>query len=127
MDVEFGERVLRCGGSIGYEPRSVVYHDVDWTRLTEDYFRLRHEMQGRSRLIYKECSLISIMTNLLRAKLTLGFYSLIGNERKKYRAKGRVFHYGAMLNSRARSAVEKPNALSADSSAAVSLGKRDLL
>ncbi len=56
MDVEFGERVLRCGGRIGYEPRSVVYHDVDWDRLTENYFRQRHEMQGRSRLIYKECS-----------------------------------------------------------------------
>ena len=60
MDVEFGERVLRYGGRIGYEPQSIVYHDVDWTRLTEDYFRLRHEMQGRSRLIYKECSLASI-------------------------------------------------------------------
>jgi cellulose synthase/poly-beta-1,6-N-acetylglucosamine synthase-like glycosyltransferase len=127
MDVEFGERVQRCGGRIGYEPRSVVYHDIDWSRLTEEYFRKRHEMQGRSRLIYKDCSVVSVLANLLRARLALGFYSMVGNERKKYRAKGRVFHYGAMLDSRVRSASEKPNALSADSSAAVSLDKGDLL
>jgi GT2 family glycosyltransferase len=53
MDVEFGERVLRAGRRIGYEPRSVVYHDVDWSRLAEAYFKRRHELQGRSRAIYK--------------------------------------------------------------------------
>ena len=57
----------------------------------------------------------------------VGFYTMVGNERKKYRAKGRVFHYGAMLDFRVRSASEKPNALSADSSAAVSFDKGDLL
>ena len=39
MDVEFGERVLRAGRRIGYEPRSIVYHDIDWSRLTEEYFK----------------------------------------------------------------------------------------
>lgn len=97
MDVEFGERVLRHGGRIGYEPRSIVYHDVDWNRLTEEYFRLRHELQGRSRLIYKQSSTAAIGVNLVRAALGFGAYSVLGNERKKYRAKGRLFHYRAMF------------------------------
>jgi glycosyltransferase involved in cell wall biosynthesis len=97
MDVEFGERVLRVGGRIGHEPRSIVYHDVDWSRLTEDYFRRRHEMQGRSRLIYKDSSMLSIVSNLIRAIAGFGWYSAFANERKKYRAKGRYFHYRAML------------------------------
>jgi glycosyltransferase involved in cell wall biosynthesis len=102
MDVEFGERVLRKGGHIGYEPKSVVYHHVDWSRLTEDYFRLRHEMQGRSRLIYKRSSVLSILSNLLRSMATFCWYAVTRNERKKYRAKGRYFHYRAMLKAKLR-------------------------
>ena len=110
MDVEFGERVLRAGGRIGYEPRSIVYHDVDWSRLTEDYFRRRHEMQGRSRLIYKESTLVSVLPNLLAAVFGWGLYSILRNERKRYRAKGRVYHYRAMLEELVRSR-RKPSAL----------------
>jgi len=102
MDVEFGERVLRVGGRIGYEPKSVVYHVVDWSRLTESYFRLRHEMQGRSRLIYKESTIITIVANLIRAIATFSWYFLLNNERKTYRAKGRYFHYRAMLQAKMR-------------------------
>jgi hypothetical protein len=65
--------------------------------LTEEFFRQRHEQQGRSRLIYKKQSLLSIVPNFLRSIGTFGWYSLVGNERKKYRAKGRYFHYRAML------------------------------
>ncbi|MBI1993588.1 MAG: hypothetical protein HYS67_04085 [Deltaproteobacteria bacterium] len=37
------------------------------------------------------------MPNLLRSIWTFGWFSLIGNERRKYRAKGRYYHYRAML------------------------------
>ena len=97
MDVEFGERVLSKGGRIGYEPSSIVYHEVDWNRLNEAYFRLRHERQGRSRLVYKTSSLLTIMGDLIRSTCVLGLYSLLNDERKKYRAKGRYFHYRAMF------------------------------
>jgi cellulose synthase/poly-beta-1,6-N-acetylglucosamine synthase-like glycosyltransferase len=96
-DVEFAQRLIRSGGKIGYEPRAGVYHEIDWSRLTEQFFRLRHEQQGRSRLIFKNQSLLSVISNLTRSISTLGWYSLVGNERKKYRAKGRYFHYRAML------------------------------
>ena len=107
MDVEFGERVLKVGGHIGYEPRSMVYHNVDWSRLTEHYFRLRHEMQGRSRLIYKQSTLLTILPNFLRAVWAFGWYSLLNNERKKYRAKGRYFHYRAMIQAKMNAARSK--------------------
>jgi GT2 family glycosyltransferase len=96
-DVEFAQRVIRSGGHIGYEHRAAVYHEVDWNRLTEEFFRLRHEQQGRSRLIYKKQSVATIVPNLLRAIWTLGWYSLFGDVRERYRAKGRFFHYRAML------------------------------
>jgi glucosyl-dolichyl phosphate glucuronosyltransferase len=102
MDVEFGERVLSKGRRIGYEPSSIVYHEVDWNRLTEDYFRLRHERQGRSRLLYKSSSLPTITGDLIRATCILGLYSLLNDERKKYRAKGRYFHYRAMFGEKIR-------------------------
>lgn len=97
-DVEFAQRLRGSGGRIGYEPKAVVYHEVDWSRLTAKYFRLRHEQQGRSRFIYKKASFFSIIHNLMRSVITFGWYLLIRNERKKYRAKGRYYHYAAMLS-----------------------------
>lgn len=101
-DVEFAQRLVRSGGKIGYEHRAGVYHRVDWDRLTEEFFRRRHEEQGRSRLIYKNQSLASIIANFMRSIWTFGWYSLFGDERKKYRAKGRYFHYRAMLEAKTK-------------------------
>ena len=96
-DVEFAKRVLNAGYHIGYEPRATVYNEMDRSRLTEEFFRMRHELQGRSRLAYKKQSVLRIVPNYLRSIITFGWHSLLGNERKKYRAKGRYFHYRAML------------------------------
>jgi cellulose synthase/poly-beta-1,6-N-acetylglucosamine synthase-like glycosyltransferase len=95
-DVEFAQRVIKNGMRIGYEPAAGVIHEVDRSRLSEEFFRRRHEQQGRSRLIYKKQSMASIVPNLLRSIGTLAWYRMIGNERKIYRAKGRYFHYRAM-------------------------------
>ena len=96
-DVEFAKRYLAVGGRIGYEANAAVYHLVDWSRLTEEFFRMRHEQQGRSRLLYKRQSTAAILLNLVRALFQMGWYGMCGNVRKKYRAKGRYFHYRAML------------------------------
>jgi len=101
-DVEFAQRVVKAGKRIGYEPRAIVYNEIDWSRLTEEFFRFRHEQQGRSRLIYKRSSLLSIIANLMRSIWGFGWYSLAGNERRKYRAKGRYYHYMAMLREKAK-------------------------
>lgn len=96
-DVEFATRVLQAGKRIGYEPKAAVYNELDPSRLTEEFFRVRHEQQGRSRLAYKRSSILTIVPNLLRSIWTYGWFSLIKNERRKYRAKGRIYHYRAML------------------------------
>jgi GT2 family glycosyltransferase len=103
-DVEFARRVLHHGGRLGYEHRAAVYHEVDWSRLTEAFFRTRHEQQGRSRLIYKKQSLASIVPNLVRSLCALGWHSVFGDVREQYRAKGRFFHYRAMLVEKIKSA-----------------------
>jgi GT2 family glycosyltransferase len=105
-DVEFAGRLVRAGGIIGYEPEAAVYHEVDWNRLTEEFFRARHRQQGASRYLYKHQSLLLITGNLVRAVVAYGWYSLCGVMRKRYRAKGRLFHYGAMLEQ----AVKGPKA-----------------
>jgi len=104
-DVEFAKRVLNAGYNIGYEPRATVYNEMDRSRLTEEFFRMRHELQGRSRLAYKKQSVLRIVPNYLRSIFTFGWYSLLGDERKKYRAKGRYFHYRAMLVEKTKKAA----------------------
>lgn len=96
-DVEFSLRLLKSGKRIGYEPKAAVYHAADWNRLNEEFFRRWHEQQGRSRLIYKNSSLLSIVPNLARSLVSYGWYSLFPKERKRYRARGRYYHYRAML------------------------------
>ncbi len=107
-DVEFAGRLVRAGGAIGYEPEAAVYHEVDWNRLTEEFFRTRHRQQGASRYLYKRPPLASIAANLLRALGAYGWYSLCRVVRKKYRAKGRIFHYGAMLEQALKRAKAAP-------------------
>jgi hypothetical protein len=102
-DVEFAKRILKFGKRIGWEPKAAVCNELDPTRLTEKAFRLRHEAQGRSRLAYKRASLFSVVPNLLRSICGFAWYSLVGNERKKYRAKGRYFHYRTMLQAKMKS------------------------
>ena len=102
MDSEFGERVQKFGGRIGYEPKSVVYHQVDWSRLTDKYFRWRNEAEGWSNYLYKDIKLDTIIVNLLRSIAGFCFYSLMGSTRKKYRMKGRYFRYHVMLKAKLR-------------------------
>ena len=96
-DVEFASRVVKAGKRIGWEGRAGVYNELDPSRLCEEEFRRRHTLQGISRLAYKRSSYFSIVPNLMRSLWTFGWYSLTGNVRSKYRAKGRYFHYRAML------------------------------
>jgi GT2 family glycosyltransferase len=96
-DTELAERIIDAGGRIGCAPEAAVYHDVDWNRLTKDYFRFRHEQQGRSRLIYKKPSTVRIAVDLARSMVAFVWHAVLNHERKKYRAIGRCYHYRAML------------------------------
>jgi cellulose synthase/poly-beta-1,6-N-acetylglucosamine synthase-like glycosyltransferase len=96
-DTELAERIARAGARIGCAPNAVVYHEVDWNRLTEDYFRYRHEQQVRSRFIYKNNSFPRILADLGWSLIRVAWHTIRKDERKKYRAKGRSYHYRAML------------------------------
>jgi GT2 family glycosyltransferase len=111
-DVELAQRILRAGIKIAYMSEAVVYHQVDRSRLTEAYFKATHSRQGRSRLIMSNPGMTRILFDLCRAALQYGYYSLIGKERLKYRGKGRVYHYLAMLEGKCRG----PGALGGGSS-----------
>lgn len=97
-DDELADRILAAGGWIGYVRGAEVVHEIDRSRLTEEYFRRRHQLQGRSRFVYKQNGLLSsILPNMVKATIQYACYSLLGNIYRQYRAKGRWFHYREML------------------------------
>jgi GT2 family glycosyltransferase len=96
-DSQFGKKLLKSGLRIGYAPQARVYHEIDSSRLTHDYFRRQHEAQGVSRQTYKKNSVLRIVPDLCWAIANWGWYSLLKNERGVYRSEARVYHYRAML------------------------------
>jgi len=106
-DVEFARRIREAGIKIGYVRQAIVYHHVDRSRLTEAYFRAIHKRQGASRLLFKRQSAGRIIMDLGRASAQYGFYSIFGGERKRYRSKGRIYHYLGMLESKRKNHREK--------------------
>lgn len=101
-DVELAQRIVKAGIKIAYMRETVVYHRVDRSRLTDDYFKSTHKRQGRSRLLMTNPGTTRIVFNLCRATLQYGYYCLMRKERDKYRGKGRLYHYLAMLESKCR-------------------------
>ena len=99
-DVELAQRIFQSGKKIGYIPDAIVFHELDRMRLTEAYFKALHQRQGISRLIYKDQSTSRIIFDLCRVSAQYGFYSMFGGERNRYRSKGRLYHYRAMLQAK---------------------------
>ena len=76
-----------------------VVHEIDRARLTEAYFKEYHRRQGRSRYAYKHNGIFSsILPNMAKAAGHYVLYTVTGNTRRRYRAKGRYFHYRVMLD-----------------------------
>jgi GT2 family glycosyltransferase len=99
-DVDFARRLNGAGIAIGYVPEAIVYHRVDVNRLTESYFRQSHRRQGASRFLIRQQSSTAIFLDLVRTVIQFGYYSLIRSERKRYRSKGRIYHYLGMLEAK---------------------------
>jgi GT2 family glycosyltransferase len=99
-DVELAHRLNRAGIAIGYVPDAIAYHRVDRTRLTENYFKSIHKKQGRSRLVFKDLTVPHIVFDLCRTTVQYGIDSLIAEERRRYRSKGRIYHYLGMLEAK---------------------------
>jgi GT2 family glycosyltransferase len=99
-DVEFAHRLARSGIGIGYAAKAVVYHQVDRSRLTEEYFKQSHLRQGRSRFLIRNRSSPEITFNLVRSFGQYVYYTLLGKERNRYRSKGRIYHYLGMMDAK---------------------------
>lgn len=99
-DVELGRRMVRAGIKIGYMKEAIVYHRVHRPRLTEAYFKSVHKRQGRSRLLMSNPATSRILFDLCRVSAQYWLYSMTGKERKKYRSKGRIYHYLGMLENK---------------------------
>jgi len=97
-DTELARRIRASGGRIGYIPDAIVYHAVDPTRLSADYFRILHASRGRSRRYYKPTGLAAhILPNLGVAALRFALAAATGHPHARTRALGRWYHYRAML------------------------------
>ena len=96
-------RFTRVGIGIGYMQEAIAYHRVDRSRLTEEYFKSlhkQHKQQGKSRLLIKDRSVPHILFEICRMTSLYGINSLLGKERRRYRSKGRIYHYVGMLEAK---------------------------
>jgi glucosyl-dolichyl phosphate glucuronosyltransferase len=96
-DVDLARRLISSGARIGYARDCLVYHHVDRDRLTDEYFEQNHRRQGASRLLIKNRSYLPIVYDLGRATFKYFIYRMFGSERKRYRNKGRIYHYLGMI------------------------------
>jgi GT2 family glycosyltransferase len=108
-DVELARRIVRAGLKIGYIHEAIVYHRVDPSRLTDEYFKSLHRRQGFSRLVLENRGIVRIALSLVRSSLQFCVYSFFGGERKRYRSKGRIYHYLAMLEAKAKTRQDAEN------------------
>ena len=99
-DVELAQRFARAGIGIGYMSEATAYHRVDRARLTEEYFKFIHKKQGKSRLVFKDRSVLHILFELCRTSIQYGIDSVVAKERRRYRSKGRIYHYLGMLEAK---------------------------
>ncbi len=96
-DVDLARRLIRAGVRIGYARDCLVYHQVDRHRLTDGYFEQIHRRQGASRLLIKNRSYLPIVYDLGRATIKYFICRMFGSERRRYRSKGRIYHYLGMI------------------------------
>jgi GT2 family glycosyltransferase len=106
-DVDFARRLARANIVIGYARGAIVYHRVDRARLTEGYFKESHWRQGASRFLISNHGVTAITFDLLRAIAQYGYHTVRGQERYRYRSKGRIYHYLGMMEAKRKSAAVK--------------------
>jgi len=99
-DVDFARRLAAANIAIGYVPQAIVYHRIDRSRLTEEYFKESHRRQGHSRFLIRQRGTPAILFDLARACVRYGYYTVTGNERNRYRSKGRIYHYLGMMEAK---------------------------
>jgi glucosyl-dolichyl phosphate glucuronosyltransferase len=106
-DIELARRFTQAGIDIGYMQEAIAYHRVDRSRLTEEYFKSLHKKQGKSRLLMKDRSVTHILFGLCGMTTLYGINCLFSRERRRYRSKGRIYHYLGMLEAKWNGQADK--------------------
>jgi glycosyltransferase involved in cell wall biosynthesis len=97
-DSEYSMRIRKAGFKIGYGPRAIVYHELNPSRYGRPYNRLVAYREGISRSLYRTDSIRShVLPNLIANCALYGVYRLSGNERKAYKAEGRIMKWWGYL------------------------------
>jgi len=106
-DIELAQRFTRAGISIGYMQEAIAYHRVDRSRLTEEYFKSLHKKQRKSRLLIKNRSVPHILLGICGMTTLYGINCVFSGERRRYRSKGRIYHYLGMLEDKWHGQADK--------------------
>jgi len=106
-DIELARRFTRAGIGIGYMQEAIAYHRVDRSRLTEEYFKSLHKKQGKSRLLIKDRSVPHILFGISSMTALYGINCVFSKERRRYRSKGRIYHYLGMLEAKWNGQADK--------------------
>jgi GT2 family glycosyltransferase len=100
-DGDLARRLRHAGLRIAYVPGMLVYHTVEPSRLTVEYFRTLHRADARSRYVMQpDRSWLRSVADWLGAALVLGWWSLLGNAARRMRARGRLISHGELLRLR---------------------------
>lgn len=105
-DTDLCERIVHADMRIGYIPEAVVYHAVDGTRLTPQFFRDYHRRKAHSdfeRARDRFCQ--KNVSRLLDASLRWAWCSLVGGQTpRRMRARMRMIRHAEFLRLRWRMA-----------------------
>lgn len=97
-DGELAGRIRQAGLRLAYLPNMLVYHTVEPSRLTLDYFRSLHRADARSRCIMEpQRGWLASVADWVGACLVLGWWSLLGNAARRMRARGRLISHTEVL------------------------------
>lgn len=99
-DIDLARRLLAAGFRIGYMPGTAVYHAVDPSRLTLDYFR--HHCRVAARSAYRMSPRLwrRSAPRLLEALVAFGLASMLGRPRAREHARGRAIRHAEILKLR---------------------------
>ena len=94
-DVDLARRIRAKGWQILGLPAAQVTHEIDRSRLTEEYFARHHRIRAQGRYVIEHPSLFGrILPDLVFAWL---LYLFARGVRRKYYYKARQIFYGEML------------------------------
>ena len=97
-DGDLAERIRAAGLRIAYVPEMEMHHTAEPSRLTWAFFVYLHEADARSRFVQRgRRGRVHALQHLLGAAVVWLCWSLLGNRRRRMRARGRIVSYRELL------------------------------